>query len=218
MKIFDQKPSIIRFIGDVHGMYSKYNKLIQCEYPTIQVGDFGVGFVDIPDYPPPPPELPPEYQAKDWFIRGNHDNPAACKENAHWIPDGYVEHDIMFIGGARSTDIIKRFKNFDWWEDEELSETEFESIVDTAVTRRPKIIVSHDAPSKITDQMFYTSGTTLTSRVLDVVYKLAPPSLWVFGHYHRSIKTKIDNTLFICCNIDEAVDIDISKLLGEKNA
>ena len=51
-------------IGDVHGKINEYLQLIKNRKHSIQLGDFGVGFVDIP-------ELPINHR----FIRGNHDNP-----------------------------------------------------------------------------------------------------------------------------------------------
>lgn len=36
----------IRFIGDVHCKWSKYEKLIKGCDRSVQVGDFGVGFID----------------------------------------------------------------------------------------------------------------------------------------------------------------------------
>ena len=38
------------------------------------------------------------------FIRGNHDNPDACRREGQWIKDGTVEDDVMFVGGALSVD------------------------------------------------------------------------------------------------------------------
>lgn len=219
MKIFDKKPSIVRFIGDTHPIYTTFNQLVKCDYPIIQVGDFGQGFEPQEIYedgdkikfrPGPSPEM----NEKTFFIRGNHDSPMVCKNNKHWIPDGHIEHGIMFIGGAESIDVKERKENVDWWADEQLSQTELEDFVDIAEKEKPSIMVTHDCPSFLLDTVFYsTKPPSRTAQALNVIWNIAQPKLWVFGHYHRSIKVKVENTLFICCRIDEAVDVDISGLI-----
>lgn len=203
MKIFDKKPTMIRCIGDVHGIFDKYNELIKSEYPTIQVGDFGAGFGPFP-----------KMQNKDAYIRGNHDNPAICKEHLNWIADGHVEHNIMFIGGGLSRDRDMRTIGVDWWDDEELSYEELENMIDLAEKEKPAIIISHECPKSIAaSAMNSYPPHSRTSMAFDVIFSNTPPKLWVFGHYHRSMKFKVENTLFICCAIDEAVDIDVSGLI-----
>lgn len=210
---------IIRYIGDVHPLYTNYNELVKCEHPTIQVGDFGQGFAPQETYkengkikfrPGPLASM----QEKDRFVRGNHDNPAICKQHPNWIPDGHIENNMMFIGGAESIDWKDRTENIDYWVDEQLSETELSDLVDVAYANKPTIMVSHDCPSFLLGDVLYAiKPPSRTAQALNVIWKIAPPKLWIFGHYHRSIKIKIENTLFICCAIDEAVDVDISSLI-----
>ena len=85
--------NLVRYIGDIHGKLWEYQSLLTCEYPTVQVGDFGAGFRVIPEFDP-----------KDRWIRGNHDDPTIARANPNWIPDGTVEGKIMYIGGAWSID------------------------------------------------------------------------------------------------------------------
>jgi len=221
MKIFETKPTIVRFIGDVHARYTVYNELVKCAYPTIQVGDFGHGFQPVEIYiddnekaqyragPAPIVEL------KDKHIRGNHDDPALCKSDSSWIPDGHIEHNFMFIGGAFSRDHAMRKIGVDWWDDEELSYHELENIIGLAEKFKPTIIVSHECPKYIASIPIVGGSHpySRTALAFDVILANVKPKLWVFGHYHRHVHTKIDGTEFICCAIDQAIDVDVSDLI-----
>jgi hypothetical protein len=144
----------MRFIGDVHACFKEYVTIAEAS-PTgsIQVGDFGVGFGQVPNMNP-----------KHRFIRGNHDNPEDCKLLPNWIADGTLEDDIFYCGGARSIDQSFRCEGVDWWRDEELSIGEYYEMYDQFVLKghKPKIIVTHDLPSKLT---YHMSLVLLQSRV-----------------------------------------------------
>src|SRR5260370_16253241 len=82
---------MIRFIGDTHAKFPLYRAIatapVETDDPTnkifapsIQVGDFGMGFRTAPI-------LAPDHR----FIRGNHDNPQLCAEHPNWIAVGAVE-------------------------------------------------------------------------------------------------------------------------------
>jgi len=192
--------NIIRFVGDIHGNYKPLIDAANCEYQVIQVGDFGAGFVDIP-------ELPSNVR----WIRGNHDDPAIAKMHPQWIPDGHYENGILFVGGAYSIDRDRRHLGISSWEDEELSYGELNDIIDKAIDLKPHTIVSHEAPLCFLEQFGFCEPSR-TSLALNSIYQEVKPNLWVFGHHHRSIKTKMDNTLFVCCDIDQVVDIDMTNL------
>jgi len=192
--------TVYRFIGDVHGRYQKYSELIKCEYPTIQVGDFGQGFSPAPIM-----------AEKDRFIRGNHDNPAICKQNPHWIKDGHIENGMLFIGGAWSIDHASRTPGVDWWDDEELSYSELSIMIDLAIANQPLVIVSHEAPTTAIPKYagFRNKEPSRTSSAFDVIFEKVRPKLWVFGHYHRPWNFVEQGTRFICCDIDTAVDVEV---------
>jgi hypothetical protein len=110
-------------IGDVHGGFRQYKRLIKGVPASIQVGDMGVGFMRIRagiersdgagdvQYLANPPHyaMLPGHR----FIRGNHDNPGVCRRHSQWIPDGHVEGHTMFIGGALSIDRQWRVEGYD---------------------------------------------------------------------------------------------------------
>jgi hypothetical protein len=149
--------TLVRFIGDVHGKYGRYKKLIADVENSIQVGDMGVGFRRVGGFRDG--ELysnPPHYamaRANHRFIRGNHDNPGECAKHSQWIDDGKIEGDTMFIGGAVSIDRALRQEGYNWWSDEELSAERLNELVDRFVQIRPRVMVTHDCPEEVAVEM-----------------------------------------------------------------
>lgn len=65
-------------IGDVHGKIHQYLELLNSlpdEEATFQLGDMGLGFKGV--------NLP-KLEERHRFIRGNHDDPAMCKEHPNY--------------------------------------------------------------------------------------------------------------------------------------
>jgi hypothetical protein len=186
----------VRYIGDIHGKIDRYLPLIQ-GVDSIQVGDFGMGFI-------PTPELP----ARARFIRGNHDSPEICRQHPNWIADGTIEDDTMFIGGAWSIDRAYRTEGVSWWPDEELSISELDRMIDMAIAMRPRIMVTHDCPTDAVYHLFNAHPiSTRTQQALNAIWQLAPPEIWLFGHWHQSRDQVINGTRFICLAELEWVDL-----------
>lgn len=189
----------MRYIGDVHGKMDEYLEIINGCEESIQVGDFGVGFVPVPQVP-----------NKHRFIRGNHDSPGLCRLEDNWIEDGIYDGIHLFIGGAYSIDQSSRIPGISWWADEELGWEELNRIIDTVPVNNPRIIVSHDAPKYITNQLFpfarYASGSR-TQNALDAIFEIHKPEIWIVGHWHSSHDVVIDGTRFIFLNELEYIDL-----------
>lgn len=198
-----------RLIGDVHGKYKQYKKIIAERPNTIQVGDMGVGF----RHTQGPREgqfqqNPPHYAmcaGYHRFIRGNHDNPAECKKHSQWISDGHVEDDIMFVGGADSIDKQWRIKDYTYWEDEELSTEEFINIKKVYEFAKPRAMITHTAPTEATSTLLARVmgeeriGTpTRSEDEFQQLLAIHRPELWVFGHWHHSFDWTIDGTRYVC--------------------
>lgn len=197
----------MRFIGDIHAKWEDYLRLVE-DVDSIQVGDFGAGFRDIPELP-----------STARFIRGNHDSPEVCRNHSNWIKDGTVENDIMFIGGAFSIDRGWRTEGVDWWADEELSTTELQQLIDVAVAARPRVIISHDCPESIIPNLFPRAlpVKSRTQQALDVVLDLVKPELHIFGHWHLDRDETINGTRFICLNELSYIDVDLDTLTVHKS-
>lgn len=211
-----------RFIGDVHGHLYEF-KLVVENTPKeidkiIQVGDFGIGFGQS-DYWH---ESLNDYMIENniYFLRGNHDNPSQCREMSTWIRDGLVENDVMFVGGAWSIDYQWRTKGYDLWDDEELSYEELNRAIDIYDMIRPRVMVTHDCPLSVSEELFIKRGKSLsgtqyhtrTGAALQEMFEMHKPKLWIFGHWHCDADEVINGTRFICLNELSYADIDLKTL------
>lgn len=186
----------MRYIGDVHGKVDRYLPLTY-GVDSIQVGDMGVGFTDIPVLGP-----------NNRFIRGNHDCPEECVSHPNWIKDGTVEGDTMFIGGAWSIDQAYRIEGVSWWRDEELSIADFDHMINVALAAQPRVMITHDCPKSAVVPLFGREPVnTRTQQALDVILTACKPELWIFGHWHEDRDMNINGTRFIC--LDELSYIDL---------
>ena len=210
-----------RLIGDIHGMFNDYRTFSLRNWPakSIQLGDFGVGFAG----PYWHEQVNDFHQGGDHrFIRGNHDAPTKCRnEMVGWIPDGTVENDVMFIGGAFSVDQWHRTEGTSWWRDEELSILEFERMIDIYATVKPRVMITHDAPENVTNQMFIQSGlamgganalkiNTRTGMALQAMFDIHQPDFHFFGHWHHTLRCDIGNTTFVCIGELDYIDVDLN--------
>jgi hypothetical protein len=215
--------TLTRIIGDIHGKLHDYQLYSIGEFdgPTIQIGDFGIGFAG--NYWD---ERVNELHADGThrFIRGNHDKPAHCKsEMVGYIADGTVENDVMFIGGAWSIDNPNappgwycRTADVDWWADEECSDEEFLRFAEMYSIMRPRVMITHDCPWKVSKEMFFNSGfingvhyPTRTGAFFDKLMEIHQPNEWYFGHWHTTMQYKYGRTIFQCIGELDYVDVEL---------
>jgi len=215
--------TLTRLIGDIHGLFNDYKaySIDNFEGPTIQLGDFGVGFGQS-DYWH---ESVDAYHMAggNRFIRGNHDNPFVCKTMKSWIPDGTIENDVMFIGGAWSIDNpcappgwYKRTAGYDWWPEEENSDEEFERMYEEYKRVKPRVMITHDCPARISYEMFWGSGflkgpvyPNRTGEWFDRFFEAHQPEFHFFGHWHKTMTYKSGNTTFMCLGELDFVDVEL---------
>ncbi len=188
-------------IGDVHGKLDAYLRLIKNESESLQLGDMGVGFpgVDLP-----------VLEGDHWFIRGNHDDPAACASHPRYFGDWGLrtmgDTELFFISGAYSVDREVRTEGKDWWREEELEYGQLREMIADFTTARPKIVVSHDCPQSvpIRREPILTSRTALA---LQAAFEEWQPERWIFAHMHHSWRQTVNGTKFQCLNELETVRI-----------
>ena len=192
----------LRVIGDVHGKIAEYLAICsECDR-SVQVGDMGFGFQGV--------YLPSNEIINHKFIRGNHDDPQACREHPYWIKDGTYEDGIMYIGGAWSIDYEYRREGISWWRDEELSSEELYELIDVAEKVKPKIMVTHDAPMGVIPELFHCESIhTRTQSALETIRQLVKLEVWIFGHWHQNRDKVIDGTRFICLAELAYIDLEI---------
>jgi hypothetical protein len=226
---------ITRFIGDVHGKFNEYVKVIEGIEKSIQVGDMGVGFI----YRSREPLLIDGVEHHDYvvetghpagamaqgnhrFIRGNHDNPGFCRDpektRGMWIEDGHVEDNMMFIGGATSIDAAWRVEDVSWWRDEQLSYQELEALTDKYVRTKPEIMVTHECPDIIAEVMLAKYNRrkfeeqSMTRMALQSMWEQHKPKMWIFGHWHMNEDFDVNGTRFMCLNELNFADINTHTL------
>jgi len=209
----------IRFVGDIHGKWMEYLNVIHdpkspCS-KSVQVGDFGIGFGERPEYRQYVMDEMSKEGHSHRFIRGNHDNPLECENSTHWIPDGLHENGIMYIGGARSIDQAHRIPGVSWWEDEELSYQQLGEMIAYYEEYKPEVMVTHDCPDSIARALFnfYRDPTcdSRTRNAFDTMFHHTNhrPKIWIFGHWHKSITQDVMGTRFICLDELKYVDIEL---------
>lgn len=204
-----------RIIGDIHGKISAYSNLLIGVEESIQVGDFGIGFLG-KEREEKLLEFNKNYP-NHWFIRGNHDHPQKCTEYPNYVYDGFVKNDIMFVGGAWSIDHASRLEGFDWWQDEECSIEELNRIIELYALAKPRVMITHDCPESVSYQLFCSDNgklhyKTRTGQALQAMFEIHKPDLWVFGHWHMDIDQYVKNTRFICLDELTYIDVDMDTL------
>jgi len=202
----------MHFIGDVHGKHRNYIDLIRSlnSNKTVQIGDFGVGFGDW--HKNVTEGLDEACIASGGrFIRGNHDNPEACKAMKSWISDGTIENNVMYIGGALSIDAYARLQGWNWWEDEELSYDELFNLNDIYEEAKPRVMVTHECPEEVAVALFpfyRRDFDSRTRKAFQSMFELHRPGTWVFGHWHHDVDKVINGTRFICLNELSTIEFD----------
>lgn len=206
------------YIGDVHGdrrdkktkqlHIDKYLEICKGlgDKPSVQVGDLGYGFLSVQKTD----ELDTWFfnNPQHRFIRGNHDSPRLAAKSTGYIDDGtfFKTTKTMFIGGAESSDKLMRTEGVTWWSDEQTSYERYTEIL--SEDHKPNIMVTHDVPLAVAGLVLGTGALpNLTRNALTYVFEQHQPDVWIFGHYHRSLRMKVGKTEFICLGELEVLEL-----------
>lgn len=199
----------MKLIGDIHGKFTRLDEICNSNpnEEFVGIGDIGLGFSSII------PPLPPNFK----FFRGNHDNPAICKNHPQSIGDWGMYKDLFFfVAGADSIDKKWRKEGINWWYDEELSTEDLNKVIKDYENIKPSILVSHEAPFCVHNLLksandfkhggdIYGFGPvrgTRTAFALDEMLKIHMPDKIIFGHWHINLQiSPREKGQFIC--IDE---------------
>lgn len=222
----------IVLVGDIHGQFRQLGydiKRLYTDAHIIQVGDFGMGYHKPNYYKDELTKLSKTLEqtnCKLYAIRGNHDDPAYFAETnnpfdidnitllADYSELNLLGKSILCIGGAVSIDRLTNIPGESWWEGEKFNlklEHEFpyrDRQYDLVLTHtRPKCCGSFKGFSNIAywceNDPNLINELIEESEQLDCVYELTKPPKWCYGHFHESVITQCDNTVFKCLNIDE---------------
>lgn len=193
-----------RLIGDVHGHHGRYVNLIKKAEWSVQLGDMGFDYSKFDSID----------ENRHRFVPGNHDNydnlpPHAFQADWGQVSMGHV--DFFYIRGAYSVDKMYRIPGRSWWPQEEMEYASGQQLVDTIALLQPKMILSHDCPTICAEYGVLTNGMKLrpsfTSQLLQIVWQVWQPDIWVFGHHHHDWDMTIEKTRFICLNELSSLDL-----------
>lgn len=192
-----------RLIGDVHGHYGKYHRLLRKAKSTLQIGDFGFEYTT----------LSAVDARRHRIIGGNHDNYDEVGNWPHFLGD-YGVHtvdgfgDIFFIRGGFSIDRHLRMEGVSWWQAEELSMAECYAALAEYKRVKPNFVVSHMCPTRVVPHV--TESLLIipcrTNQLLEQMFSAHKPNRWIFGHFHKSWTKAVDDTLFTCLDELECLD------------
>lgn len=212
---------MIRIIGDVHGKYADYYKLVSDVEYSIQLGDFGFdghwgnlkrSTLD---------------HKKHRVLRGNHDTVNVSK---HDLGDyGILELDgrkIFYFRGGLSIDRVYRIGEEltggpkTWWSEEELNLIQMLNVIELYKKVKPDIVVSHvpaqpfvqyldgNKSSSILQKFKFHLGFQENTILLGGhLYGIHQPKQWFSGHFHINATAKIGKTEFISLNELNYIDI-----------
>lgn len=191
------------FIGDVHGEFECYKKIISKLPESIQLGDMGLGFHPLLDADFP--DCFPEHR----FIRGNHDNPKVCRNKKEYLGDfGHISAlKLFFVSGAHSIDSMHRTNGFDWWDDEQLSRKELFNALKSYRKYKPRIVISHDCPAMLMHQFNIRGKRDRTAYALDEMFKSHKPEIWIFAHHHRKCSFEERGVRFEALGILDTIQV-----------
>jgi len=192
-------------IGDCHGLYKEYLELRGILDQSLLLGDIGLGFGNktVEDAIEAIPNDP-----NHRLLRGNHDNPIIFQKHPSSIPVwGYDEKmDMFWLGGGFSIDREYRTPGWDWWSNEEIGyEILGTEVYPKYVDTKPRIVISHECPGMAQARMFPDTTKrhiqNRTKTIMNQMFEIHQPDLWIFGHYHEKRTCRHDNTLFVCCGM-----------------
>lgn len=197
---------------------------------VVMCGDIGIGFCKVGYYTELFNKLTPKLSEKNitiYFIRGNHDNleywnsKTLESERFKFLQDHEVVElsgkTIYPIGGATSVDYKWRI-NYNglmekvgsskrvWWETEDIIKKPIKDL-----PGKVDIIASHTAPlcfePIITRHEEEAEDVYLRDlenrKYLDQVFRGVRCKYWFFGHFHTSITSGLENTIYKCLDINE---------------
>jgi hypothetical protein len=186
----------ILIIGDVHGKYDRYMSIVKNYEHSIQLGDMGLNYTDLP------------VMENHKFFMGNHDNYVTGHPNC--LGDFGVHLGCFYIRGAKSIDKASRLLMAEWFPQEELGFLQTNWCMDMYKTVKPLVVLSHDCPQSIKQIMHGIEEQTHTSMLLQHLFDIHQPELWLYGHHHHSVNTTYCGTDFRCLDELEFMAINLA--------
>lgn len=193
---------MITVVGDTHGKYDQYFKIVKDKEYSIQLGDFGFSSAyNKLRYS----NLDPN---KHKVLLGNHCDYDIAPNIPHCLGDfGTVNlggFSLFFIRGGISIDRVYRVGDElnggpkTWWSEEELNYKQMTECEVLYKKTKPDIVVSHVPPQRFIENIhgnkdhsilqkfkFHKGFCENTSLLCDRLLDIHLPKLYLSGHHHR---------------------------------
>jgi predicted phosphodiesterase len=204
---------MLTIIGDVHGKYAAYDKLVNQFENTVQLGDLGFNYDFIRNHMDP---------SKHKVFSGNHDHIDEMAKLPHCLGNyGLRNHgglDFYFVRGGYSIDFRYRTNGVSWWPNEELSKVEMDAAIEDYAKAKPDVVITHEPPrfaipyvsqypDEVIEYEFKCKLPSRTSLMLEEMFLRHKPKVWIHGHFHVSKRYNVDGTDFISLAELEALTI-----------
>lgn len=203
----------LRIIGDIHGNYSLYKKLVNdpnIDY-SIQLGDFGYNYQCLDSIDP----------TRHFVIYGNHEDHSERCKYPHFLGNYGIKQigttRIFYLSGAYSIDRKTQEILGSWSPKEELS---FEDLYRATLMYKdadPDILIAHEGPTEGIEALSL-KGIQLeiefpikspTQQTLQKMIQLSRPDKVFFGHWHQTGTATVKGTEYTCIGIDQYKDISV---------
>jgi calcineurin-like phosphoesterase family protein len=231
----------IDIIGDTHGFIRSIARWAETSDTRnlIHVGDYGVGFSGWEKPTKSLASLLDQNNKTLFIIRGNHDDPSKfCNQSflgkngggIHLVQDGTVatwgEEKILFNGGGISIDRSKRVQGISYWDDEKFKSVEVSETFDHLVThisltsvqghsiQHPFVLSwASDDSDLVTD--LYQEQQELSNWIDYLFAQGNRIKSWYYGHYHKSIWSRYNETKCVGLDINEIKPFNRSEYGGD---
>lgn len=237
----DPNPHAIAFVGDIHGKPAAFEHTLAAALnrgvtSIVQVGDFWIY-----DAPKEPAKLERiitrlchdaginpalvDYR----FIDGNHENfdyltpdaadPVAISEHVTYMPRGtrarITGAEILFCGGASSTDREYRTEGKTWWPAENITDDQIARALAAVDAGPVEVLVTHETTTATFDELCALGGHArdklddppgeANRTKLDQLVAAAHPRALVHGHHHTGHASVHDGVRVVSLSLETRV-------------
>lgn len=216
----DHLPHTVAFVGDIHGKPAAFEHTLATALnrgvtSIVQVGDFWIY-----DEPKEPAKLEriitrvcrdasTDLDLVNYrFIDGNHENfdyltpdatePVVISEHVTYMSRGTRDRiagaELLFCGGASSTDRECRTEGHSWWPAENITGAQLDRALTTADAGPVDVLVSHETTTAAFDELCSLGGHVrdklgdppgeVNRAKLDQLVAAVGPRALVHGHHH----------------------------------